>query len=235
VQQTERAIREAMSVSRGASEVLNIGKSAYTDPYLVTTVQSIRLPLYPDLTIRLCSHYSHELARMVATGEIDMALVTAIPDLPALDFLTLTEQPMYLVLSKASPLARLHELTLEDLRGCEWILLAPQVSPYVSARLNQAAAKTGIASADIHTVMTAEESSGLILERDAVAFLPRDAAWRIASDGITIRPLVKSGLDLVTRLATLAKNRSRLTSEFVRAIGRKQNSLYPPPLQQSLF
>jgi hypothetical protein len=41
VQQTERAIREAMSVSRGASEVLNIGKSAYTDPYLVTTVQSI--------------------------------------------------------------------------------------------------------------------------------------------------------------------------------------------------
>ena len=57
-------MRDAATVSRGAIEILNVGKSAYVDPYLVTTIQSIRLPLYPDLKIKLQSHYSHELARM---------------------------------------------------------------------------------------------------------------------------------------------------------------------------
>ncbi len=226
----ERAVLNSMAASHGAEEILNIGKSAYyADPYLVTTLQSIRLPLYPGLKIRIQSHYSHELARMVATGELDMALVTAIPDMPTLDFLTLVEMPFYVALSKANPLASLRELTLEDLHGVDWIILSPHVNPHALERLQKAAAEKMIAPAEMHHVMTIEEASAWILEYDGVAILPCNAAWQIALDGITMRPLAEKDINLSTRLATRVGNKSRLASEFIHAIGRRQRTLYSSP------
>jgi hypothetical protein len=49
----EHAVLNATAVFRGADEILNVGKSAYTDPYLVTTLLSIRLPFLRPLTLRL--------------------------------------------------------------------------------------------------------------------------------------------------------------------------------------
>jgi DNA-binding transcriptional LysR family regulator len=224
----ERAVLNAMAASHGAEEILNIGKSAFTDPFLVTTLQSVRLSLYPDLKVKLWSSYSQELAHKVATGELDMALVTSVPDAPTLSFLTVAETPLYIALSKENPLADREELCLEDLRFCEWIILAPSVNPYVFEMIQRAASKKGIAPADRHYVMTAEEASELVLAQKGVAFLPRDAAWRIASEGIAMRPLVEHQLKLVTRLATRSDNKTRLVSEYVRATWRKLNSIAPP-------
>lgn len=230
---TERAVLSATAVSRGADEVLNLGKSAYTDPFLVTTLQSVQLPLYPGLKVKLWSHYSHELAHMVATGKLDMALVTAIPDTPTLSFLTVAENLFYIALSKENPLADREELRLEDLQSCEWILLASYVNPHVFEMIQKVTSEKGITASDLHYVMTAEEASELVLAHKGVAFLPRDAAWRIASDGITMRPLVEDRLKLVTRLATRSDNKARLVSEFVRATGRKLRGI-PPPQQGRL-
>jgi hypothetical protein len=69
----------------------------------------------------------------------------------------------------------------------------------------------------------------LVLAQKGVAFLPRDAAWRIASEGIAMRPLVEEQLRLVTRLATRSNNKERLVSEYVRAAGRKLSGIAPPP------
>jgi nitrogen fixation/metabolism regulation signal transduction histidine kinase len=85
---------------------------------------------------------------------------------------------------------------LEDLRSCEWILTASNVNPHVFEMIQQAASKKGITPADRHYVMTAEEASELVLAQKGVAFLPRGAAWRIASEGIAIRPLVEEQLRL---------------------------------------
>lgn len=77
--------------------------------------------------------------------------------------------------------------------------------------------------------MTAEEASELVLAQKGVAFLPRDAAWRIACEGITMRPLMEDQLKLVTRLATRSDSKERLVSEYVRAAGRKLSSIVQPP------
>ena len=74
----ERAVLSAKAASRGADEVLNLGKPLWADPYLVTMLLSIQLPLYPGLKIKQRSSYSHELAHQVALGKIDMARITAI-------------------------------------------------------------------------------------------------------------------------------------------------------------
>jgi len=225
----ERAVLNAMAASHGAEEILNVGKSAFTDPFLVTTLLSVRLPLYPGLKVKLWSSYSHELAHKVASGELDMALVTSIPDVTTLSFLTVAETPLYIALSKEDRLADRNELRLEDLRSCEWILLGPNVNPYVSEMIQRAASKSGVTPTDRHYVMTAEEASELVLARKGLAFLPCDAAWRIASEGIAMRPLAEKQLRLVTRLAARSNNKNRLVSEYVRAAGRKLSGIAPPP------
>lgn len=224
----ERAVLNATAASHGAEEILNVGKSAFTDPLLVTALQSVRLPLYPGLKVKLWSSYSQELVHKVATGELDMALVTSVPDAPTLSFLTVAEGPFYIALSEDGPLADRKELHLEDLHGCEWILIASNINPHVFEMIRKVASEKGVVARDQHYVMTAEEASGLVLAQKGVAFLPRDAAWRISYDGIVMRPLIEDKLTLVTRLATRSDNKSRLVNEYVRAAGRKLSSIAPP-------
>jgi DNA-binding transcriptional LysR family regulator len=223
----ERAVLSATAASRGADELLNLGKSAYIDPYLVSTLLSIQLPLFPGLKIKQWSNYSHELAHQVALGKLDMALVTAIPDTPKLNLLTVADAPAYIALPKDHPVSGHHELRVADLHDCEWIVPAPHVNPHFHETIRAVASDTGIAARDIHQFMTAEEASELIVAHKGVAFLTRGGAWRIARDGVTMRPLAEQRLRLVTKLATRADNKSRLVSEFVRAAGRKLISARP--------
>jgi len=223
----ERAVLNATAALRGADEVLNLGKSSYTDPYLVTALLSIQLPLFPGLKIKQWSHYSHELVQLVALGKLDMALVTAVPDTPKLNLLTVAEAPAYLALAKEHPLSGRKELRFADMHDTEWILPAPHVNPHFHEMIRTAAVETGIAARDVHHVMTAEEASELVMAHKGVAFLTRSGAWRIARDGVTMRPLAEDRLRLVTKLATRADNKSRLVSEFVRAAGRKLTSARP--------
>ena len=66
----ERAVLSA--AFNGADEILNIGKSAYTDPFLISTLLSVRLPLFPGMRVKLWSDYSNELAHQVLAGAFDL-------------------------------------------------------------------------------------------------------------------------------------------------------------------
>jgi hypothetical protein len=74
-------------------------------------------------------------------------------------------------------------------------------------------------------VMSPEETPELILEHEALAFLPRSAAWRISRDGLTVRPLSEPQLRLITSLAVRSDTKSRLVKEFVRASSRKMENI----------
>ena len=227
----ERAIADARAALRGADEVLHIGRSAFADPYLVTAIQSIQLPLFPSLKVKLSSNFSHELARMVAAGTLDMALVISIPDTQVLSLLSIAEEPGYIALPKSDAIASRDELNLEDLRAHEWIVPERHINPYISDMIQTAASAKKIVPSDTHTFTTAEEASALVLARKGAAFLTREAAWRISCDEITIRPLVEENLKLVTGLATRADEKNRLTREFARAAGRKLVKVQHPPRQ----
>ena len=221
VSYAERAVADARAAMQGADDVLHIGRSAFADPYLVSALQSIQLPLFPDLKVKLSSNFSHELARMVAAGKLDLALVMALPKMPSLSALPLTEAQGYIALPKGDSITGNTELTLNDLRAHEWILPGPHVNPYIPGMLQEAAAAKGIVAPDTHTFTTAEEASALVSVHKGAAFLTRESAWQISSDEIAIRPLAEKGLRLVTSLATRSDDKKRLTSEFVRAVGRK--------------
>lgn len=226
--QIERAALNAVAASRGADAVLNFGRSSYIDPFLVTALLSIQLPLYPGLKIKQWSNYSHELAHQVALGKLDMALVAAIPDTPKLDLLIVADVPIYIALSRDNPLRDKKELRLEDIGGHDWIVPAPHVNPHFHETIQTVQAERRVAVRELHHVMTAEEASELILAHQGVGFLTRGDAWRVARDGVIMRPLAEERLRLVTKLATRADNKSRVVREFVRAVGRKLMSARPP-------
>jgi len=229
----ERAVADARSALHGADEVIHIGRSAYADPYLVTTIQSIQLSLFPGLKVKLWSNFSQELARMVAAGNLDMALVMAIPDSPPLSFLSVTESLGYIALPKNDAVAGNAELSLNDLRTHDWILPAPHINPYITEMIQAEASAKNIVAPDSHTFTTAEEASALVLAHKGAAFLTRESAWRISSDEIAIRPLVEERLKLVTRLAMRSNDKKRLTNEFVHAVGRKLIKVQHPQQQST--
>ena len=228
VMYAERAVTDARAALHGADEVLHIGRSVYADPFLVTAMQSIQLPLFPNLKVKLWSNFSHELARMVAAGNLDLALVVAIPDSSSLSFLSVAESPGYIALPKSDAIAGNAELSFNDLRTHEWILPAPHINPFITEMIQAEAAAKNIVAPDTHTFTTAEEASALVLAHKGAAFLTREAAWRISSNEIAVRPLNEEHPKLITRLAVRTDNKRRLTSEFVHAVGRKLVKVQSP-------
>ena len=222
---TERAVIAAKAVFNGADQVLNLGKSASTDPFLISTVLSVRLPLFPGLRIKQWSNYSNELARQVIAGTLDLAMTTGIPENPKLSLLQLADNPFYLAMPEDDELADQRDLVLEQLHDRIWILLSEQANPFLYDKILHVASERNVYPRDVLQVMSSEEVPELILEHRGLAFMTRADAWRIARDEITMRPLSEPELRLVTNLAMRADSKSRLVKEFVRATSRKLSSV----------
>lgn len=213
----ERAIHRSRSAAQGAEAILNFGSSPYSDPYLVSTILSVRLPHYPTLRVIASSAFSEELCRQVITGQLDVALVASgIPD-SRLNCLQVAAHPFYVVLREQDALARKKTVSLKDCDKRVWILFGRQVHPTLYDQMTTRANETGVKPREIHHVTSAEQAACLVQDRHAVAFLTRVGAWRIARKGITMRPLAEEGFVLKTALVTRARDESRLTSQFVRS------------------
>jgi DNA-binding transcriptional LysR family regulator len=229
----ERAVSSANAAFRGADETLNIGTTASADPFLVSTLMAVRLPLYPRLKVRFWSDYSSELVHDLIVGTLDLALVTDIPENPKLSCLGLAENPYYVAMLSEDSLAGKKEIRLKDLNNRSWALLSRRVSPYSYDMIQIAASRAGVTPSDLHHVTTPEQAMSLILLHDSVAVLDRIGAWRIAQNGITMRPLAETNLQFTTGLAVCSDNKSRIVKEFVRTAGRKLDILRRP-VQQKL-
>ncbi|HEX3660439.1 MAG TPA: LysR family transcriptional regulator [Acidobacteriaceae bacterium] len=217
----ERAMLAARAIIDGPTEILNLGKSSYTDPFFVSMLMSIRLPLFPDMKIKLWSNYSNELAQQLIAGTLDVALITGVPPKSKLSTLKIATNPYYVAMRTGDELASHKEVRLNQMERRLWVLLGPHINAYLYDQIMAVTSEKEIYASDIYHFTSSEEASGLVREHHGLALLPRTAAWRIARDGITIRPLVEDRLQLVTSLAVLADSKSRLVNEFVKAAGRK--------------
>ena len=221
VSHAERAVLSARAVLDGPSEILNIGKSSYTEPILISTLLSIELSLFPEMRIKLWSNYSNELARQVGSGVLDLALITGVPHKPQLSVLNVADNPFYVAMSMTDELSEYREVHLEQMHKRNWMLLGKHANAHLYDTIQSVGADQGSHPSDTYQFTSPEEASELVREHNGLAFLPRSAAWRIARDGITMRPLAEPRLRLVTSLAMRADTKSRLVSEFVKAAGRK--------------
>lgn len=232
VMHMERAVSSANAAFRGAEGTLSIGATAATDPFLVSTLMTVRVPLYPRLKLKLTSDYLGELVHDLIAGTLDLAVVTDAPENPKLSCLALAKSPYYVAMMADDHLADKKEIRLKDLDKRNWALLSHRVSPYSHEMIQMAASEAGVKASEVHHVMTAEQAMSMIFLHESVALLDRVGAWRIAQNGITMRPLAESTLQFSTELAVRSDNKDRIVKEFVKAAGRKLDILRRPVQQR---
>ena len=218
----ERAVNVARLAEQGAQAVLHIGKSQYTDPYLTSVLTSVSLPLFPNLEVSLSSMSSKELETEVLLGRLDIALATGHFENPQITQLELLRTPFYIAIPEHSPLAAYKELTLSQLHLKTWVLFERHVHPPLYDSILREANQEAVQPRSVHHVVTAEESAHeLYAGTGEVAFLTRAGAWRIARNGLTMRPLNHGKLSISSKLIARADESSRVVSEFVRTLKRK--------------
>ena len=216
-------------VSEGTEQVLTIGRSPYTDPFLTSALLSIRLPLYPNLMVQLHSDFAPELVHDLIVGRIDLALVTNPDANRKLTTATVAEAPMYAVLPETSTLLSKQSVTLADLADYTWILFEKKAHPTMHDTILRRAAEEGIVVKDGQKILSAEDVAQLVSEELGIAFVSMPGALKIQQQGAHVRPIDDPALTLRVCLASSADNRSKLVSEFARAFMRRISQVRKPP------
>ena len=217
----ERAVHLTRASAKGAEVVVNFGSSPYVDPYIVSTMLSVRLSLFPTMRVHAHSNFSQELTRQVTSGELDIAIIAAGEGNSRLNFLELESHPLFALMQTGELVARKRSPCLEDFDDRVWVLFSKHVHPVLHDSLLRRAEDLGIAPREIQYVTTAEEAAYLVVKHEGIAFINRTGAWRVARDGLTMRPLDEANIAVKTTLITRTEDRTRLTSEYVRAAMRK--------------
>ena len=107
----------------------------------------------------------------------------------------------------------------------------PTVHPVLYESIAERARDVGANPTERQHVTSAEHGAQLVKSTGGIGFLTKQEAWRVAVDGLTIRPLAESGL--IVKTVVVARNdASRLVSEFMRAVVRKARLLATPEQQK---
>jgi DNA-binding transcriptional LysR family regulator len=226
---SERAMQAARAALNNAEVVIHVGRSPYTDPFLTTTLLSLRLPLFPELKIVMVSGFSCDLVRDVLAAKLDLAFATEPPVSPMLSALKVSEAPFYVAMSEHNELASHRVLNFGHLDKKSWVLFGRGVHPPLYDSVMRVADGHKVRPRDLHHIMVPEEAFELVAERNGLALLTKTGALRIARDGVTLRPLDEEQLTLKTYLASRGDNTSKLVSEMVRAFGRKMKLMNGDP------
>jgi DNA-binding transcriptional LysR family regulator len=217
----ERGVHSARAVMQNVGEIFHVGRTPYADPFLVSTLLSIQLPLYPRLKIELVSKFSMNLVDDLLAGLLDLVIATEPPESPLLTCVQVAELPFYIAMSKKDDLARYPAVSLDKMGGRNWILFERQMHPAVYDAIIHAATERGIRPLSIQHVTAPEEAFPFVSDGSAIAFVVKTGALLVARNGVTVRPLNESSLKLKTCLVCRADDDSKIASEFVRAYMRK--------------
>lgn len=221
LEQCQKTFHLTRAASDRAELVLHVGKSPYTDPYLLTNLLSLHLPLFPGLRVEVSSRLAVDLSHELLDGTLDLAFLTAIPDTPRISSSSVAIQSFFVAFLEQDELANYSSISSDQLASRSCILFDRHVHPYLYERVLRDLHPASLSGTTLHHVMTAEEASHLVLRGLGVALLTQAGAWRIAKNGITIRPLDAQSLRVETRLASRSDNRLPVVSHFVRSFMRK--------------
>jgi DNA-binding transcriptional LysR family regulator len=217
----DRAIHLARAAHHGYDNVLLVGHPTHADHAWISTLLTIRLPLFPKLKVRLTTLFAMELVRAVLAYELHIALVTAPPTDAKLTAVPFTETRLCAVFSDGHAAAPKEQVTLDDFANDEWILLPRNVNTAIHDAILETAARTGIPFRQAHGVINAEQAFYLVSERAGVAILPRPSTVGAPGEGVVVRTLSDPALSFETCLVMRRDDDSKLVNQYARAFLRK--------------
>lgn len=230
----QRAIQLANSTYEGAERFLHVGHCPYLDHKWLTTLLSVRLPLYPRLKIELCSDFAPELVGSILTGALDLALVAAPPKDDQITAVSLSREPLTVVLPERHFASSKSHLRLVDLADDSWITFQPRANHVIHQAILSTAKHESVRPRRLQYVMTSQEALDGVAEGFGVAIIPKIAISRYKLSGMTIHALSEASLSFDIALVLRGENDSRLTNEFARSFLKKLRVLNATPRQLEL-
>jgi DNA-binding transcriptional LysR family regulator len=221
----ERAFEAARAVEREADNIQHVGRSPYTDPFFITTLLSIELSLYPQMKIQVSNPFSYDLVHDLFSGRVDLAIANDPPPSPLLTATQIAESPFYIGMSKRDELAKNPSVTLDAMADRCWVLFERRMHPPLYDAVMQQAEQHRIMPAKIQHITIPEDAFPFVAEEGGLVFLTKAGALRMARKGVTVRPLAEETLRVKTYLVCLADNKSKVTSELVRAFKKKLGNI----------
>jgi DNA-binding transcriptional LysR family regulator len=230
----ERAIHLARAASEDCENALVMGHSPHVDHAWISTALAIRLPLYPNLKVRLTTGFALDLIRNVLAGELNFALVLSPPETSQITAVPFAGAPLYAALPENHPAAGKDRLMLRDLASDKWILFAKQVHPAVRDTILETAERESIDPEVAHDIFTAQQAFYLVSEHMGIAILTDPTALGFSANGVVIRPMTEESLWFETCLVMRANDDSRPVNEFARAFLRRYEVPRAQPKQMEL-
>lgn len=231
---TQRAIHSARAAHKGVDRILIVGHAHEAKPEWIAAMLAIRLPLFPQLKIRLATRFPMQLIRGVLDGELNLALVAAPPEDAQLTAVHFAKAPVYVALPEGHPGINNERLVLRDLSQDEWILFARQVNPFIYDAIVGVTEIDSMAPKDAHETFTAEQAIYLVSEHAGVAILAGAPSLDLNIKGVTIKPLFDKSLIFDTCLIIRRDEASRAINEFGRAFLKKYAVRVSPAPQMDL-
>jgi DNA-binding transcriptional LysR family regulator len=175
-----------------------------------------------------------ESVRSVLVREVNLALVTAPPQVDQITAVPFAPAPLYAALPEAHMVANKERLVLQDLAEDEWILFAKRIHPLLHEAIMDTARRASIVPKHAHDVITAQEALDLVSGRLGVAILTKPMARGFRAEGVVVKPLFDASLCFQTCVVMRADDDSQLANEFARSFLRKYAPKQLPPMQLEL-
>ena len=221
----ERAFEAARAVEHQADNIQHVGRSPYTDPFFITTLLSIELSLYPQMRIQVSNPFSYDLVHDLFSGGVDLAIANDPSPSPLLTTIQIAESPFYIGMSKRDELAKNPSVTLDAMADRCWVLFERRMHPPLYDAVMQRAEQRKITPSKVQHITIPEDAFPFVAEEGCLVFLTKAGALRMARKGVTVRPLAEETLRVKTYLVSLADNKSKVTSELVRAFMKKLGNI----------
>jgi len=196
------------------------GLSLDLDLDLISVLHAVSLPLFPELRLECSTDFSGDLVEALLEKRIEIALLISPPQTGKVNLLLVRRSPFHLAMRADHPLASKRTLRLEDTGHYPWIFFNRRSHPLLHDRILRKADDHCIGHAITHSIFHPDEALPY-LPSDALAWMAPQGTTRLANEDVRVLPLEDEELNLETFIATRADDRSRLTSEFVRAFVMK--------------
>lgn len=182
----QEIIDTLVAVERGELKWMRFGCSSLTDPELFRVFCSSHKTILPSCQIRTSHGDTGQLAREVAEGLLDAAIVTLPLEHPDLKIEPLRSDPLVCCLRRDHPLAAKPTFRPTDLQGNLTILLHPERHPDAHERLLELLAEAGIAIQEYSRATNPFEVQALV--KDGYGFALVREGMSLDSE-LTTRPI----------------------------------------------
>lgn len=173
---SDRALQAARTVFQEADTLFHVGRSPYIDPFWVSTLLSLKLPLYPRLKLELLSQFSMDLVHDLIAGELDLVIANEPPESPFLTQVKIAESPFYIAMGRMDSLAQESSVTLNQIDGRRWLLFERRLHAPLYDSVLKRANQNNIRPLSIQHITMPEEAFPFVADGSAIALVLKAGA-----------------------------------------------------------